>query len=231
MTPRWRGWACPPERGEMPGMASEEDLERLRNAVRRRGRRVLRRADGAHHLGGIHMAEYAAGNAESEAVRSMAASIGAQPSGRDRRDGARARQLTALPAVGRPDRSTDRSYTPIDAGRVENVPPRPGRGARTHARLHVRRVLTVRVSARSPPSSRQSPRRARSTTRRRTRPSPPNRRRPPRHRRPMRLRPRSHRRCLRSPSRNCSSTSRSTRSSTSTATGRRAATTPSSPPP
>ena len=131
----WMG--MPTERGEMPGMATEEDLERAGHAVRRRGRRVLRRADARPPPRRDPHGRVRGRQRRVRGVRAMAASMATQPSGRDRRDGARARQLTALPAAGRPDRSTDRSYTPIDAGRVEHVPPRPGRGARTHARLHV----------------------------------------------------------------------------------------------
>jgi len=69
----WMGMPTP--RGEMPGMATEEDLERLGTLSGAEADEFFVELMRAHHLGGIHMAEYAAGNAESEAVRSMAASM------------------------------------------------------------------------------------------------------------------------------------------------------------
>ena len=67
----WMG--MPTDRGQMPGMATEEDLEKLRNVVGRRGRRVLRRADDAPTTrAGSTWRSTQPSNAESDEVRSMA---------------------------------------------------------------------------------------------------------------------------------------------------------------
>ena len=120
-------------------MATEEHLERLGRCRAPRPTSYFVELMRAHHHGGIHMAEYAAEHAESEAGarrwrRRWRAAKQDEIAEMERELG----QLTALPAVGRPDRSTDRSYTPDRCRPRRDVPPRPGRGARTHARLHVR---------------------------------------------------------------------------------------------
>ena len=82
----WMG--MPVGRGQMPGMASEEDLDKLAHAVGRRGRRVLRATDegtprGRHPHGGIcvwQCQKSRAGHGERDRE---------EPAGRDRRNGKR----------------------------------------------------------------------------------------------------------------------------------------------
>ena len=59
----------------MPGMASDADLERLRTTASLEADELFLTLMQAHHEGGIHMAEDAAGNAEDAAVRELAARI------------------------------------------------------------------------------------------------------------------------------------------------------------
>jgi uncharacterized protein (DUF305 family) len=69
----WMG--MPVDRGQMPGMASESDLDQLATLSGREADEFLVQLMTAHHEGGIHMAEYASGNAENDEVQAMAASI------------------------------------------------------------------------------------------------------------------------------------------------------------
>lgn len=69
----WMG--MPTDRGDMPGMASEADLDRLSASSGREADELFAELMIAHHQGGIHMADYASGNAESAEVREMAASM------------------------------------------------------------------------------------------------------------------------------------------------------------
>jgi uncharacterized protein (DUF305 family) len=69
----WMG--MPVERGQMPGMASEDDLDRLATLSGREADEFFVQLMTDHHEGGIHMAEYAAGNAENDEVREMAAAM------------------------------------------------------------------------------------------------------------------------------------------------------------
>jgi uncharacterized protein (DUF305 family) len=69
----WMG--MPVERGQMPGMASEDELERLATLSGPEADQFFVELMTAHHEGGIHMAEYASGNAKNDEVREMAASI------------------------------------------------------------------------------------------------------------------------------------------------------------
>lgn len=69
----WMG--MPVERGQMPGMASEEDLDKLATLSGREADEFFVQLMTAHHDGGIHMAEYASGNAENDEVRALATSI------------------------------------------------------------------------------------------------------------------------------------------------------------
>src|SRR5262245_39643069 len=69
----WMGMPVP--RGEMPGMASEEDLQHLATLSGREADEFFVELMTNHHNGGIHMADYAASNAKSEEVRKMAAAI------------------------------------------------------------------------------------------------------------------------------------------------------------
>ena len=69
----WMG--MPVDRGQMPGMASESDLDQLATLSGRQADEFFVQLMTAHHEGGIHMAEYASGNAENDEVQAMAASI------------------------------------------------------------------------------------------------------------------------------------------------------------
>jgi uncharacterized protein (DUF305 family) len=69
----WMG--MPTDRGQMPGMASEDDLDRLATLSGREADEFYVQLMTDHHEGGIHMAEYAAGNAENDEVREMAAAM------------------------------------------------------------------------------------------------------------------------------------------------------------
>ena len=69
----WMG--MPTDRGQMPGMATEEDLDRLATLSGREADEFYVQLMTDHHEGGIHMAEYAAGNAENDEVREMAAAM------------------------------------------------------------------------------------------------------------------------------------------------------------
>ena len=69
----WMG--MPVERGQMPGMASQADLDKLATLSGREADEFFVQLMKAHHEGGIHMAEYASGNAKNSEVRAMAAAI------------------------------------------------------------------------------------------------------------------------------------------------------------
>ena len=69
----WMG--MPTTHDAMPGMATEDAARRARRVERRRRRPAVRRADGRPPPGRIHMAEYAAAEAENAEVRSLADSI------------------------------------------------------------------------------------------------------------------------------------------------------------
>jgi uncharacterized protein (DUF305 family) len=69
----WMG--MPVERGQMPGMASEADLDELATLSGVEADEFFVQLMTAHHEGGIHMAEYASGNAENDEVRDMATSM------------------------------------------------------------------------------------------------------------------------------------------------------------
>jgi len=69
----WMG--MPVARGQMPGMASEEDLDKLGTLSGDEADQFFVQLMKAHHEGGIHMAEYASGNAENDETRALASSI------------------------------------------------------------------------------------------------------------------------------------------------------------
>jgi uncharacterized protein (DUF305 family) len=69
----WMGMPVPRE--QMPGMATEEQLEELGAASGADADRLFVELMSAHHEGGIHMAEFAATEAADEEVREMAASL------------------------------------------------------------------------------------------------------------------------------------------------------------
>ena len=69
----WMG--MPVERGEMPGMATEEDLDKLATLSGREADEFFVQLMKAHHEGGIHMAEYASGNAENDETKALASAI------------------------------------------------------------------------------------------------------------------------------------------------------------
>jgi uncharacterized protein (DUF305 family) len=69
----WMG--MPVERGQMPGLASEADLDKLATLSGREADEFFVQLMTAHHEGGIHMAGYASGNAKNDEVRAMATSM------------------------------------------------------------------------------------------------------------------------------------------------------------
>lgn len=69
----WMDMATPAD--EMPGLATDEQLEMLATASGAEADALFVELMTAHHLGGIHMAEYAAEHAGSEEVRAMAESM------------------------------------------------------------------------------------------------------------------------------------------------------------
>lgn len=69
----WMG--MPVERGKMPGMATEADLDKLATLSGKEADAFFVQLMKAHHEGGIHMAEYAAGNAENEETKALASAI------------------------------------------------------------------------------------------------------------------------------------------------------------
>lgn len=69
----WMGMATEPDR--MLGLASEDDIEQLQASSGEQADRLFVELMVAHHQGGIHMAEYAAENAENDEVRKMATAI------------------------------------------------------------------------------------------------------------------------------------------------------------
>lgn len=70
------GWmGMPTERGNMPGMATDEQLEHLQTLSGAEADAYFVELMTNHHTGGVHMAEYAAEHAESDEVREMAASM------------------------------------------------------------------------------------------------------------------------------------------------------------
>jgi uncharacterized protein (DUF305 family) len=62
----WMGHAMDPS--EMPGMATEEQLDALASANGREADQLFVELMTAHHEGGIEMADEASGRAESDAV-------------------------------------------------------------------------------------------------------------------------------------------------------------------
>jgi uncharacterized protein (DUF305 family) len=70
----WMGMASPVE--AMPGMATEEELDALRDARGTDADALFFELMARHHVGGIHMAEYAAENAGTSDVRNFAAIVG-----------------------------------------------------------------------------------------------------------------------------------------------------------
>lgn len=69
----WMGMSVPIDR--MPGMASEDELDQLRQLSGRDADALFLRLMVPHHEGGLHMASYAAANGSTRAVRELAASI------------------------------------------------------------------------------------------------------------------------------------------------------------
>ncbi len=69
----WMGMPTP--RDQMPGMATEEQLQELGAANGADADRLFVELMTAHHQGGIHMAEFAASEGANEEVREMAASL------------------------------------------------------------------------------------------------------------------------------------------------------------
>ena len=69
----WMGHAS--EVGQMPGMASQAELDQLGQSSGRDADQLYVELMTAHHAAGIEMAEFAAENADNEEVRLMAASM------------------------------------------------------------------------------------------------------------------------------------------------------------
>jgi len=69
----WMGHSMPID--EMDGLATQEQLDEFARASGDEASRIFATLMIEHHLGGIHMAEYAAENAANEDVRKMARSM------------------------------------------------------------------------------------------------------------------------------------------------------------
>jgi uncharacterized protein (DUF305 family) len=69
----WMGMST--EVGMMPGMASEDDIDRLATLSGRQADELFAALMIEHHQGGVHMAEYAAEHGASPEVRALAESI------------------------------------------------------------------------------------------------------------------------------------------------------------
>jgi uncharacterized protein (DUF305 family) len=69
----WMG--MPTTHDKMPGMATEDQLDQLGASSGAEADRLFVELMSAHHQGGIHMAQYAATNADREDVRTMAAAM------------------------------------------------------------------------------------------------------------------------------------------------------------
>jgi uncharacterized protein (DUF305 family) len=67
--------------GQMPGLASQAELDRLAASSGRAADELFVELMTAHHVGGIEMADYAAANAKTSEVRAMAASMAAAQRG------------------------------------------------------------------------------------------------------------------------------------------------------
>jgi uncharacterized protein (DUF305 family) len=66
----WMGMATPVD--QMPGMATEEQMDALRDARGSASDALFLELMAEHHRGGIHMAEYAGDHASTEKVRALA---------------------------------------------------------------------------------------------------------------------------------------------------------------
>jgi uncharacterized protein (DUF305 family) len=75
----WMNEPTPIDR--MPGYASDEQMAELRSARDSQADALFRDLMIAHHLGGIHMAEYAAANAKHPEVKKMAAAMAREQAG------------------------------------------------------------------------------------------------------------------------------------------------------
>lgn len=71
----WMGMTAAP--GQMPGMATEDELNELGAAEGRDADELFVRLMVEHHIGGVEMAEFAAENGENERVMRMAAGMAA----------------------------------------------------------------------------------------------------------------------------------------------------------
>lgn len=69
----WMGMSV--DADQMPGLATEADLERLADASGAEADRLFAELMIAHHEAGVHMAEYAAENADNDEVVAMATSM------------------------------------------------------------------------------------------------------------------------------------------------------------
>ncbi len=69
----WMGMPVPIDR--MPGMASDDELERLKAATGEEADLLFLQLMRVHHEGGLHMALDALGRAETDEARTLAESI------------------------------------------------------------------------------------------------------------------------------------------------------------
>ena len=70
------GWmGTPVELDDMPGYASETELQTLRRSTGADADKVFAELMIAHHEGGLHMAEYVRDNGRNDEVRALAASM------------------------------------------------------------------------------------------------------------------------------------------------------------
>ncbi|HMG43425.1 MAG TPA: DUF305 domain-containing protein [Acidimicrobiales bacterium] len=70
----WMGMSTPVD--QMPGMATEEELDSLRAAQGTNADALFLELMARHHVGGMHMSEYATDNAGTDAARDFAAVVG-----------------------------------------------------------------------------------------------------------------------------------------------------------
>ena len=104
----WMGMATPVE--QMPGMATKDELARLRSAKGAAADALFLELMARHHVGGIHMAEYAAENAGTADAGDFAAIVG----------------RNQAVEVNEYAQTAERLGLPVQIDRVE-VPPATGR--------------------------------------------------------------------------------------------------------
>ena len=104
----WMGMATSVE--QMPGMATKDEMAQLRSAKGADADALFLELMARHHVGGIHMADYAAENASTSEARDFAAIVG----------------RNQAVEVNEYAQTAERLGLPVQIQRVE-VPPVPGR--------------------------------------------------------------------------------------------------------